>query len=39
MHDTGAGGKHGGPFGGRKKRELAETGQELRLISRTREFL
>jgi hypothetical protein len=38
MHGTGAGGKHSGPFG-RKKRELAETGQEVRLISRTREFL
>jgi hypothetical protein len=34
MHATGTGGKHDGPFGGSKKRELAETGQELRLISR-----
>ena len=33
-HGTSAGGEHGGPFGGIKKRELAETGQELRLVSR-----
>ena len=43
VHGTGAGGKHRGPFGGIKKRELAETGQGLRLVSRllrgTREFL